>query len=175
MLTCSSLGPMQDCMMGFFLVVTAFTLITGMAGWAPPVYPGNSGIAFPESELTSSRIRAFGISSPSITYSAFAIHFSSMVRQDVSSTASPRIPPAAPSSLYPSGVVGGSKHDAISIAGSTPMEMEIGSGFPAASAFSLNTPRWRAPGTKYMEISSLLWRQSLWIVMSDSFVSGSDA
>lgn len=61
------------------------------------------------------------------------------------------------------------------MAGSTPMEMEMGRGLPAASAFSLNTVRWRAPGTKYMEISSLPCRQRRWMVTSLSPVSGSDA
>ena len=82
-----------------------------------------------------------GQSSPSMTYSALAMHFSGMVRQSAILTPSPRMAPAMVSSLKPSGVVGGSKQAAISIAGSTPMEMEMGSGLPAFSAFSRNTVR----------------------------------
>ena len=34
--TCSSLGPIHVCMIGFFLVVTALTLIIGNSGFAGP-------------------------------------------------------------------------------------------------------------------------------------------
>ena len=52
-----------------------------------------------------------GCISPSITYSAFAIAFSFIEIQGVNSTGALRIAPAMESSLYPSGVVGGSKQD----------------------------------------------------------------
>jgi hypothetical protein len=84
-----------------------------------------------------------------------------MVRHWVSSTGLFRMPPATESSLKPNGVVGASKQEAIAMAGSTPMLMEIGSGRPSASAFCRKISKWRAPGTKYMEIRSLSCRQSL--------------
>ena len=40
------------------------------------------------------------------------------------------------SSLYPSGVVGGSKQDPTSIAGSTPIEIEIGNGLFCVSVLN---------------------------------------
>lgn len=52
----------------------------------------------------------------------------STVRQGHSSTARPRRAPAIESSSYPSGVVGGSKQEAISMAGSTPMLTEMAGG-----------------------------------------------
>ena len=132
-------------------------------------------MAFPVLVFWSSRTRLPGSSSPSITYSAFAMQFSLIVRHGASSTAWPRIAPAMDSSLKPKGVVGGSKQAAISMAGSTPMLIEIGKGLPSASAFSLMAPRWRAPGVKNMEISSLLCRHRRWMVTSDSPVSTSCA
>ena len=144
---------MQDCMIGFLRVVTALTLITGNSGFIGPVYPGNSGIALPVFVFWSSRTRTFGNNSPSITYSARARHCSLIVKQSVTSTASPRIPPAIPNSLNPKGVVGGSKQAAISMAGSTPILIEMGIGFPAFSYFCRKASKCR-PGTKYIEISS---------------------
>lgn len=85
--------------------------------------------------MISSRNRFPTTSSPSITYSALAIQFSLIVKHGTNSTAFPRMAPATANSLYPIGVVGGSKHAPISIAGSTPMLIEIGSGLPSASAF----------------------------------------
>ena len=51
---------------------------------------------------------------------------------------------------------GGSKQAAISMAGSTPILIEIGSGWPAASAFMRKASIWR-PGVSHMESSSRLW------------------
>ena len=46
MLTCSSEGPMQVCMMGFVLVVTAFTLMMGRLEFRGPGVAGEFGHGF---------------------------------------------------------------------------------------------------------------------------------
>ena len=170
--TCSSLGPMQVCIIGFFLWVTALTLIIQHWSLAGPVYPGNSGIAYPVLLFWSSFTLTFGITSPSITYSAFAIALSLTVKHLQSSTASLLSAPATASSSYPIGVVGGSKHEPISIAGSTPMLIEIGNLCPNCSALSAIAPICLAPGVKNIDNSSLLCIHRRWIVTSLHPVSG---
>ena len=98
--------------------------------------------------------------------------FSFTVRQGHNSTGRLRSAPAMLSSLKPSGVVGGSKQAVTSIAGSTPMETEIGSGWPNSVARSAMAPIWRLPGCKKMESSSLDWMHIRWMVTSESPVSG---
>ena len=173
--TCSSLGPIQVCMIGFFLCVTAVTLIIQHWSLAGPVYPGNSGIAYPVWLFWSSCTLTFGTTSPSITYSALAIARSFSVRHLQSLTGSPLRAPATASSSYPIGVVGGSKQEPIPIAGSTPILIEIGRRCPSSSALSAIAPMWRAPGVKKIDNSSFPWMQSLWIVTSLTPVSGCDA
>jgi len=158
-LTCSSLGPMHVWMIGFFRWVTALIFITGSSPDTWPVYPGNSGMAFPVLVLMSSRIRFPATNSPSMTNSALAMAYSSMVRHFAMRTGFLRSAPAIDSSLNPKGVVGGSKQEAISMAGSTPMLMLIGRFTPSRSAFSRNASRWRTPGVKNMVISSADCRQ----------------
>lgn len=70
-----------------------------------------------------------------MTHSALAMAFSRMLTQGASRTARPSTPRRC-QLVDPSGVVGGSKQEAISIAGSTPMEMETGSGWFIPSAYS---------------------------------------
>ena len=170
--TCSSLGPMQVCIMGCTLWVTALTLMSQHWSLAGPVYPGNSGIAKPVWVFWSSLTLTLGTTSPSMTYSALAMASSSTVRHRHSFTGSPRSAPATDSSSYPNGVVGGSKQEPISMAGSTPMLMEMGSLRPSCSALSAMAPICLAPGVKKMDSSSLPWIQSLWIVTSWAPVSG---
>ena len=76
------------------------------------------------------------------------------------------------SSSKPSGVVGGSKQDVISIAGSTPMETEMGSGFPSSVARSAIAPMCREPGCRKIESSSRDWTHMRWMVTSEHPVSG---
>ena len=140
---------------------------------ASPVYPGNSGIAFPVFVFISSLTRLLGTNSPSITYSALAIAASSTVKHLTISTGFFLIAPAIDSSLNPIGVVGGSKHDAISIAGSTPILIDIGNGSPLSSAFFLNASKCLTPGVKNIDNSSFPCKHKRWIVTSPSPVSGS--
>ena len=60
------------------------------------------------------------------------------------------------SSLNPRGVVGGSKQESTLMAGSTPMETEMGSGCPSSVARSAMAPMCREPGWRKIESSSLL-------------------
>ena len=71
-----------------------------------------------------------------------------------SSTGFPLSAPATDNSSYPNGVVGGSKHEPISIAGSTPILIEIGRFCPNSSALSAIAPMCLAPGVKNIESSS---------------------
>ncbi|MPN38538.1 hypothetical protein SDC9_186062 [bioreactor metagenome] len=71
------------------------------------------------------------------------------------------IPPAMEISLKPKGVVGGSKHDATHIAGSTPILIDIGSGLFSSSAFFLKASKCLMPGVKNMVISSFDCRHNL--------------
>ena len=84
-----------------------------------------------------------GCTSPSMTYSALAMARSLIVRHCTSSTGFLRVAPAACNSSYPSGVVGGSKQDAISIAGSTPMLTE--------ASFRLEIALWIIQVYKYIK------------------------
>lgn len=70
------------------------------------------------------------------------------------------------------GVVGASKQEPISMAGSTPMLMEMGRRWPSCSARSAMAPMCRAPGVKKMDSSSLLWMHIRWMVTSLRPVSG---
>ena len=89
-----------------------------------------------------------------MTYSALAMADSRIVLQAHRRTGSPRSAPAMESSSKPSGVVGGSKQEVISIAGSTPMETEMGSGCPSSVARSAIAPICREPGCRKIESSS---------------------
>ena len=68
--------------------------------------------------------------------------------------------------------MGGSKQAPISMAGSTPMDTEMGRGRPSSSARSAMAPMWRLPGCRKMDSSSLPWMHSLWMVTSEQPVSG---
>lgn len=76
------------------------------------------------------------------------------------------------SSLKPRGVVGGSKQEVTAMAGSTPMEMEMGRGCPSSVARSAMAPMCREPGCRKMDSWSLPWMHIRWMVTSDSPVSG---
>ena len=89
-----------------------------------------------------------------MTYSAFAIAISLTVKHLQSSTGSFLNAPATDNSSYPRGVVGASKQEPISIAGSTPILIEIGSFCPNSSARSAIAPMCLAPGVKKIESSS---------------------
>ena len=136
------------------------------------MYPGNSGMAYPVWVLQSSVTLTPGMISPSSTYSALAMAFSSTVRQRHICTGSPRRAPAMDNSSNPRGVVGGSKQEEISITGSTPILMEMGRGRPSSSARRAMAPMCRIPGVKKMESSSRPRMHMRWMVTSLSPVSG---